>query len=418
MADLDRAHGGGRYGSCRAAPSVTSFGAAAFRPRRSTSRSGRPRAARGGGGVVVLDLDPAAGDLDPRPGGRRRRRRPRVAPLRPALDRRGADAEAAGLGEQHGGQPLDVGGVARARATVCAGRPFFITIGVAQASWAPAARSAAIVWASTSPVTSSTLTSSCTAARPGRGRRRLGAVASPTTTCTTLGRPAVSARAGAVADRRRRSSPAARRSDVGERGEHGDAGRRRQLHRRCRRRSTGTVAAASRRATAGAGLGRLAVGGADRAVARRRSARRRCGRCPARRARRRRRRRRRSRRARRPRGARRRRGRCRGPRPRPRPARRTPSGLGAARRSGRSAASSSLRSRPRRAVLVASSCVVDDDVGPRRRDAAALDPLERQRVAVDAEAGRAPRTRRRRSAPASTSAPSSMSPATPAQQLT
>ena len=59
--------------------------------------------------------------------------------------------------------------------TTCAGRPFFITIGVAQASNAPAPMSAPIVWAITSPETSSTLTSTCTAvaSRSRRDGRRL-----------------------------------------------------------------------------------------------------------------------------------------------------------------------------------------------------------------------------------------------------
>ena len=47
-----------------------------------------------------------------------------------------------------------------------AGRPFFMTIGVIHASWAPAASSAPMVWASVSPVASSTLTSSTTTGWP------------------------------------------------------------------------------------------------------------------------------------------------------------------------------------------------------------------------------------------------------------
>ena len=69
-----------------------------------------------------------------------------------------------------------------------AGRPFFITTGVTQASWAPAASRAPTVWASTSPVTSSTLVSSSTTGWPvGRA-----AAAVPTTTWVALGRSASS----------------------------------------------------------------------------------------------------------------------------------------------------------------------------------------------------------------------------------
>ena len=74
--------------------------------------------------------------------------------------------------------------------TVNAGRPFFMMIGVIQASNAPAASSCSMASASTSPVTSSTLTASSTATSPsvvGWEAR------SPTTACTTLGRFGVSA---------------------------------------------------------------------------------------------------------------------------------------------------------------------------------------------------------------------------------
>ena len=50
-----------------------------------------------------------------------------------------------------------------------------------------------MVWASTSPVTSSTLASNCTAARPGVGATGCAVAGRPMMTCTTLGRPVGSA---------------------------------------------------------------------------------------------------------------------------------------------------------------------------------------------------------------------------------
>ena len=67
--------------------------------------------------------------------------------------------------------------------TVWAGRPFFITIGVIQASWAPASRSALSVWASVSPVASSTFTSSTTTGCPPS----TASLGSPITTCVAFG---------------------------------------------------------------------------------------------------------------------------------------------------------------------------------------------------------------------------------------
>ena len=95
---------------------------------------------------------------------------------RPALEALAPHPEGAGLARsarRRSGRP------ARgrpARDTVCAGRPFFMTIGVTHASWAPASSSAAMVWPSTSPVASSTLASSSTtgwpSTTPPRPRRR------------------------------------------------------------------------------------------------------------------------------------------------------------------------------------------------------------------------------------------------------
>ena len=147
---------------------------------------------------------------------------------------------------------------------MCAGRPFFITIGVTQASCAPAAISAVMVWAITSPVASSTLVSKSCTGWPGSGKA-LAVDASPTTTCTTLGRPGMSAAACPVADRgdvdRRH-----RAELVGQGAHQGDPGRRGQL--------LAVVDAAARRIAAGEQfgdgrrrVGQLAVGRQHRALA-------------------------------------------------------------------------------------------------------------------------------------------------------
>ncbi len=257
VADLDRAHGP----DARARPAAA---CARVSASRSTSRSGRPRAraaatasscsglARPSATLTRISCPSSSIVVSARRCGHRSivvARRPRLpvsASMRAA--RRSASAGSASA------------------ATVWAGRPFFITIGVAHASWAPAASSAATVWASTSPVTSSTFTSNATAEPAGSGRRRLRGRGSDEHLdhVRAAGRVGV---AGAVArglHRHRRH----RAERVGERGEDGHPGRGRELHRR--------VDADDRHATAGEhpgdcrwGVGQLAVGGLDRAVAHR-----------------------------------------------------------------------------------------------------------------------------------------------------
>ena len=117
--------------------------------------------------------------------------------------------------------------VSQSAVTVYAGRPFFITIGVIHASWAPASISAPIVCASVSPVASSTFDLE---QHHGLARRPASRARSPTTTCTTLGRPSMLAGAGTEPDRpdrHRRHRPPA--DDVGRQQRR--AGRRRELER-------------------------------------------------------------------------------------------------------------------------------------------------------------------------------------------
>ena len=233
----------------------------------STSRSGRPSACAAAAASSCSTLTRPAASLTRDRGGRRRRRR-LVALLRPALDRRRPHAEAAGLGEQH----------ARRRARRAAGshegrdgvgRPALLhhdrrRPGVVGAGGEE--RGDRVGEHLAGDVVDVDLELHGRAG-PGAASTASPSAPSPTITCTTLGRPAVSARAGAVADRRRPSSPAARPNDVGQGGEGGDAGRRRQLQVGVDADRPARCATASRRATAGAGLGRLAVGGGDRAVA-------------------------------------------------------------------------------------------------------------------------------------------------------
>ena len=75
---------------------------------------------------------------------------------------------------------------------MCAGRPFFITIGVAQASCAPARieRGDGVRQHLTRDVVD--VRRQLDRGRPGRGAVA-GCVSVPTSTCTTFGRPAVSA---------------------------------------------------------------------------------------------------------------------------------------------------------------------------------------------------------------------------------
>ena len=145
---------------------------AATPPRPAT----RPRAAAGPvrrahtRGVVVLDLDAVRRDLHAH--GVALDRRPRRS--------RALDGQRSASGRARRACPSRARARRRAAAastgsasacTVCAGRPFFMTIGVTHASCAPASSSAAIVWASVSPVASSTFASSSTTGWPCAARR-------------------------------------------------------------------------------------------------------------------------------------------------------------------------------------------------------------------------------------------------------
>ena len=127
-----------------------------------------------------------------RPEGARRRSSPGWArrASRPYSMRRGrssagdvvaAHAEARRLAEHRVGDGVGALERRERRDASAPGRPFFIVMGVAQASSAPAARSASIQLAASSPVASSTLASrtACVATRRaaavGRGRRGDGA---------------------------------------------------------------------------------------------------------------------------------------------------------------------------------------------------------------------------------------------------
>ena len=210
----------------------------------------RPSERRGGRScVVVLDLHPSGADLDPD-------RVPvdddgaLLALLRPALHDGAAQAERPGLAHEHAPTAARRRAGSHSAWTVCAGRPFFITIGVAQASWAPAASSAAIVWAMTSPVASSTLVSSSCTGWPGAGVTVVRGRVADDDLHDVRSAGDVGA-AGAVADgehvhRRHRAELVGQRRhqrDAGGRGQlacgrrcHGSARRAgEQLHRRRRR---------------------------------------------------------------------------------------------------------------------------------------------------------------------------------------
>ena len=178
------------------APQLTGWAAsAAAVAARRTSLTGRPRLAGERGDVLVLDADvdhPAAvGRRPSRPPGRRAPRpttssgpAPPCPPARPAArsSTSSRTPPPARRGTVSGRHSAD---------SVCAGRPFFIRIGVSQASEAPAANSASRTPGHSRGSRSSTLASSTTgagaapassarpapagrrwAAAPGRGRRR------------------------------------------------------------------------------------------------------------------------------------------------------------------------------------------------------------------------------------------------------
>ena len=228
--------------------------------RASTSRTGTCRAAAAAAASSNSTFARPARDLHPdRCARRRRRSRPCAAAGHCSTGVR-PHAERAGLGGQHGRRRRRRAGSTRA-ATVWAGRPFFITIGVTQASWAPASRRRAMVWASTSPVTSSTFASSSTTGCLGRPRAA-AAVADE--------RPGRRSGGRRARGRRRRSrwpstvmagtgpndaaSVRTRATPVGVASSSGDV-------------DADDGEPSSSRAVAGAGTGRCAVGGGDGAVA-------------------------------------------------------------------------------------------------------------------------------------------------------
>ncbi len=138
-----------------------------------TSRERDPGPFGDAGGVVVLDLDPTGADLHPH------RDPVDLAPVvlggrRPPLERGAARPATRSRWSSTPASWVREGDVGERRHRVGAGRPFFITMGVTQASWAPAASTEAMAWARVSPVASSTFASSSTtgwpalAARPSR----------------------------------------------------------------------------------------------------------------------------------------------------------------------------------------------------------------------------------------------------------
>ena len=154
------------------------------RPRPATGpRAAGARRPGDPGGVVVLGLGPPGAHLHPHgeAGDVDGRRRPGRGP---ALERRAADAERSRSRRPARRRPARPSAGSASALTVWAGRPFFITMGVTQASWAPAASSAATAWARASPVASSTLASSSTTGWPG-------AATAPAVRCQRArGRPA------------------------------------------------------------------------------------------------------------------------------------------------------------------------------------------------------------------------------------
>ena len=221
-----RAAAGRARAAARAASSCSAFTRAA----RSLTRTGWPSTS-----TTDLLRGPAASARRPSPAARASRSRPR--------------------GRRHTA-PASAG--SHSAWTVWAGRPFFITIGVTHASLAPAAEQAATVWASTSPVTSSTLAPARPSADPGSARarrparrrrrrrrsrpgRRWPGPAGPT--CRRRSRPVRDVIGGSGPHRA--ASAASRAAPVGVVSSTADVHARR---RRCPPRRAG-------RATAGAGLG-------------------------------------------------------------------------------------------------------------------------------------------------------------------
>ena len=365
----------------------------AFRPVDDVAHRDARAPPAAGAGVVVLDLRPSAGQLDPngvavdvdddlvaalRPPLARSWRARRACRSRPAAPRPDARRSTGSHEHADGVRPA---GPSSSRSAWPRRRG------------RPRRASAAIVWASTSPVTSSTFDLELHGVRPGRGvtacvgRRSRRSPARRWVARRVGGAGAVADRSTVIAG----SGP----EPVGQRHQQGHAGRGRELHRGVdaddrrgalgeQARDGGRRVGERRRGRRGPFRGPTAIGEATI-----RSMPSECERGGTRRPRR------RSSRARRPRGTRRRRGRCRGSRPRPRRARRTPRwAVVRTPRGGR-------RRRAARRSLAAGRCpcvvarrgsswscvVVASRRWPTSPPAAALHPLERHRVAVDAEPG-------------------------------
>ena len=238
MTDLDRTHrcpsfcpsGSARSGRSRRTNSRRRPSRApGFRGAQHVAQRHGPAPAAAADGVVVLGLGPAGGQLDPH-GLAVDVDDDLLAPLRPALDGRGADAEAAGLGEQHGGQALDVGGVdergdgVRRPALLHHDRRGPRVVGAGGDE-----RGDGVGEHLAGDVVDVDLQLHGGAAGPGRAAR-------PPSPCRRPPARRWAARAGRPC---RRRSPTAldghrrqRAEAVGQRHEHGHARRRRQLHRR------------------------------------------------------------------------------------------------------------------------------------------------------------------------------------------
>ena len=404
--------------SCTAQPSASAAD--------NTARSGQPRALRCGRGVVVLDLDPTVGDLDPDRLALDvdRSRRVRCGQRSTVA---AAHAERAGLGDSTARDDRTYASDRTARARCAPGRPSSSRSAWPRRRGRRRASRAATVWASTSPVD----VVDVGLEQPHRlaRRRRRPAVASLAD--RRPARRSVVRRCRRCRRRSRptrRSSPAAARTPSAERGHQRDAGRRGELAGRSSMPRAGAPRRASSSSDRGCRVGQLAVGGVDRARGRRRSG------CTTMRSM---------------------------PStssaaqvptmstiastPRPRGTRRragstpciAPSTSASARNVRRALVAHARRAGRRRRAVRGSRGTADGrgrdrgragrDRGRRRAlgastttcgrgDAAALHRLERQRVAVEAERRRAIAATAAWSAPASTSAPSVMSPAVPAKQ--
>ena len=219
----------------------------------STSLTGRPSAAAARttssySGIALTSTPVVAGelhgdrlavDLD----------RGHLAVERVLVERGLAQPDRGGVPEDRWSGPRPARSAGTSTDRVWAGRPFFIRIGVSQASLAPASSSAAITCGQTRGSRSSTLRLQQQRRRPGR----CSAGSSPTQSRSTLAWPSGSRPPAptpiALDGHRRLRAPAGR-----QRGEQRGPGRRAQLHGRGARpvrRTTGRRGAARRPPAAG-----------------------------------------------------------------------------------------------------------------------------------------------------------------------